>query len=304
MLLTLWLVSVLIFVLAEIVPGDVGRTILGPYATPGQVAALKHQLGADRPLLTRYVSWLRNFSTGHWGDSLVLRRAVRPLVVDRLANSLQLALLALVLVVPLSLALGIAAGLNEDRIADRAISLVGLSLTAIPEFVSGVVLLVVFGVELGWFPIVAQPPPGVSAAEKLRHLILPSVPLMLVLFGYLARMVRAGMIEVMDSGYIRTAVLKGLPSSYVVVHHALRNALLPAITVVGSQVGWLVGGLVVVETLFTYPGLGKLIYDSAIGHDIPVLEAATLVVAAIFMLSNAAADLVVALLNPRVRYAH
>lgn len=300
---TLWLVSLLIFALAEVVPGDVGRTILGPYATPAQVGALRHQLGADRPLLIRYAAWLGNFAVGNWGDSIVLHRPVFSLVSSHLGNSLQLALLALLLIVPISLALGVTAGLHEDRPVDRVISVIGLSLTAIPEFVSGVILLVIFGVRLQWFPIIAEPPPGAGFLSRIHHLILPSVPLMLVLFGYIARMARAGIVGVMDSGYIRTAVLKGLPRRYVIIHHALRNALLPAITVIGSQVGWLVGGLVVVETLFTYPGLGKLIYDSAIGHDIPVLEATTLLVASIFMLSNLAADLAVALLNPRVRYA-
>jgi peptide/nickel transport system permease protein len=299
----LWLVSVLIFTLAEIVPGDVARTILGPYATPAQVAALRHQLGADRPLIARYATWLAGFITGNWGDSMVLHRPVRPFVFTRLKNSLQLALMALVFVVPISLALGVVAGLHEDRPLDHTISIIGLALTAIPEFVSGVVLLVVLGVRLRWFPIIAQPPPDAGLLERMHHLVLPALPLMLVLFGYIARMARAGMVDVMDSGYIRTAVLKGLPRWYVITHHALRNALLPTVTVIGSQIGWLVGGLVVVETLFTYPGLGKLIYDSAIGHDVPVLEATALLVGAIFMLSNLAADLVVALLNPRVRYA-
>jgi len=299
----LWLVSVLIFALAEIVPGDVARTILGPYATPEQAAALRHQLGADRPVPVRYAAWLGSFVIGRWGDSMVLHRPVRPFVLARLQNSLALALIALICVVPISLGLGIVAGLNEDRPVDTAISLIGLSLTAIPEFVSGVIVLVVFGVRLGWFPIIAQPPPGAGPLERIHDLLLPSIPLMLVLFGYIARMARAGMVDVMASGYIRTAVLKGLPLRYVILRHALRNALLPTITVIGSQVGWLVGGLVVVETLFTYPGLGKLIYDSAVGHDVPVLEATALLVAAIFMLSNLAADLLVALLNPRVRYS-
>lgn len=300
---TLWLVSLLIFSLAEILPGDVGRTVLGPYATSAQVAALRHQLGADRPLPVRYATWLGNFVVGNWGTSMVLHRPVRSLVSVRLGNSLQLALLALVLVVPVSVALGILAGLHEDRLVDRAISITGLSLTAIPEFVSGVILLVILGVRLRWLPIIAEPPPEADVLSRLRHLVLPSMPLMLVLFGYIARMARAGIVGVMESGYIRTAILKGLPRRYVVIHHALRNALLPTITVIGSQVGWLVGGLVVVETLFTYPGVGKLIYDSAIGHDVPVLEATTLLVATIFMLSNLAADLLVALFNPRVRYA-
>ncbi len=300
---TLWLVSLLIFGLAEIVPGDVARTILGPYATPQQVEALRHQLGADRPLLVRYAHWLSNFVTGNWGDSVILHTPVRPFVFARLANSVQLALVALLITIPISLVLGVLAGLHVDRPTDLAISVIGLALTAIPEFVSGVLFLVVFGVQLGWFPIIAEVPPGATLVERLRHLLLPAIPLMLVLFGYIARMARAGMVDVMDSAYIRTAVLKGLPRWYVVTHHALRNALLPTITVIGAQVGWLVGGLVVVEILFTYPGLGKLIYDSAIGHDIPVLEATALVVATIFMVSNLTADLVVALLNPRIRYA-
>ena len=297
----LWLVSALIFALAEIVPGDVARTVLGPYATPDQVASLRHQLGADRPLVVRYAAWLGGFVTGNWGDSLVLHRPVRPFVFARLGNSLQLALVALVLVIPVSLALGVLAGLHEDRPLDLVISLVGLSLTAIPEFVSGVILLVVLGVQLRWFPIIAQPPPGVGPAGRIRYLALPAIPIAFVLFGYIARMARAGMVDVMGSAYIRTAVLKGLPPLYVITHHALRNALLPAIAVIGSQIGWLVGGLVVVETLFTYPGLGKLIYDSALAHDVPVLEATALLVAAIFMLSNLAADAMVALLQPRVR---
>jgi peptide/nickel transport system permease protein len=300
---TLWLVSLLVFALAEIVPGDVARTILGPYATPAQAAALRHQLGADRPLALRYADWLGHVVTGRWGDSLVLHTPVLPLVVTRLGNSLQLALVALLFIVPVSLALGVAAGLHQDRPIDHAIGVTGLSLTAIPEFVSGVIVLVLFGVRLHWFPIIAEPPPGAGPVERLRHLVLPSIPLMLVLFGYISRMARAGMVAVMDSPYIRTAALKGLPRWYVITHHALRNALLPTITVIGSQIGWLVGGLVVVETLFTYPGVGKLIYDSALGHDIRVLEATTLLVAVIFMLSNLAADVAVILLNPRVRYS-
>jgi len=245
---------------------------------------------------------LGSFVTGNWGESVVLHTPVRPFVFARLVNSIQLALVALLITVPISITLGVLAGLHVDRPTDLAISMTGLGLTAIPEFVSGVFFLVIFGVELRWLPIIAEVPSGANLLERLRHLILPAIPLMLVLFGYIARMARAGMVDVMESAYIRTAVLKGLPQWYVVTRHALRNALLPTITVIGAQVGWLVGGLVVVEILFTYPGLGKLIYDSAIGHDVPVLEATALVVAAIFMAANLAADLVVALLNPRIRY--
>lgn len=303
MLVALALVSVLVFSLAEVVPGDVGRTILGPYATPEQVRALNHELGYDRPLPVRYGDWLAGFVTGDWGDSVVLRTPIRPLVFERLGNSLQLALVALLLIVPVSVGLGVVAGLKEGRFVDRLISVAGLSLIAIPEFVSGVILLVVLGVGLGWFPVIAQIPPEADLVERLHRLFLPAVPLMFVLFGYVARMARAGTVDVLESAYVRTAVLKGLPRRHIVVRHVLRNSLLPTITVIGAQVGWLAGGLVVVETLFSYPGIGKLMLDSALGHDVPVLEATTLLVAVIYMLSNLAADLLYGLLNPRIRHA-
>ncbi len=298
---TLWLVSVLIFSLAEIVPGDVGRTILGPYATPEQVAALDHQLGADRPIVVRYANWVGHFLVGRWGDSIVLGVPIRPLVFQRLWNSLQLALIALVVIIPVSIALGVLAGLKRDGPLDRSISVIGLSLTAIPEFVSGVILLVLFAVLLHWFPVTAAVSPGSKIPTRLHALILPAFPLMFVLFGYISRMARAGTVDVLESAFVRTAVLKGLPRRRVIFRHVLRNALLPTITVIGAQIGWLVGGLVVIETLFNYAGIGKLMIDSAIGHDVPVLEATVLLVAAIYMLSNLAADVVVAFLNPRVR---
>ena len=303
MLVTLVLVSVLVFALAEIVPGDVGRTILGPFATAEHVHELDHELGVDRPLPVRYADWISGFLTGDWGESPVLQREVRPLVFERLGSSLQLALVALIIIVPLSVGLGVLAGLKEGRLLDRTISIVGLSLTAIPEFVSGVILLVAFGVALNWFPVISQIPAGTGFLERIHRLVLPSIPLMFVLFGYIARMARAGTIDALESAYVRTAVLKGLPWRHVVARHVLRNSLLPTITVVGTQIGWLVGGLVVIETLFSYPGIGKLMYDSAKAHDVPMLEATVLLVGFIYMLSNFAADLLYGLLNPRIRYA-
>lgn len=298
---TLLLVSVLLFVLIEVVPGDVGRTILGPYATPEQVARLKRELGYDRPLAARYVRWLVEFATGRWGESVVLRRPVRELVGERLVHSLQLALVALLAIVPASVACGVLAGLRPGGLLDRVVTVGGLSLAAIPEFTSGVVLLVAFGVQLRWFPTSAEFPAGADLLTRLHHLVLPAAPLGLVLFGYIARMARAGVLDVRQSAYVRTALLKGLPHRVVVLRHILPNALAPTVAVIGSQVGWLVGGLVVTETLFNYPGLGKLIYDAALAHDVPVLEASGLVVAGVFMLSNLAADVGVMLLNPRVR---
>ena len=299
---TLLLVSIVIFLLVEVVPGDPGRVKLGPYASAEQVAQVDHQLGFDRPLAQRYVRWLGSFLTLHWGDSWNLGVPVFSLTMQRLWSSAQLAALALVIIIPLSILLGVVAALRRDGIADRIITVTSLSLTVIPEFVSGAVLIVLFAVTIKIFPVSAVAPAGSGPFTRIYHLILPAIPLMFVELGYIARMARAGMIEALDTAYVRTATLKGLPRRRIVVTHALRNALAPTVAVIGTQIGWLVGGLVVVETLFNYPGIGKLMADSATLKDVPVLEATVLVVAAIYMLSNLAADVIVALLNPRVRF--
>jgi peptide/nickel transport system permease protein len=298
---TLILASILIFALAEVLPGDVGRSILGPYATQQQVDILNHQLGADRPLYERYVTWAGNFVVGKWGESPLLQIPVFPAVMKALGNSLLLALFALVIIVPTSILLGVFAGLRRDSVIDRTITISSLSMTVIPEFVSGVVLLYVFAVWLKWLPVTAMPPEGSPFYERLYYLILPAIPLMFLELGYIARMARVGTVQVLAMPYIRTAVLKGLPSRRVIFGHVLRNAMVPTVTVIGSQVGWLIGGLVVIETLFVYPGIGKLMVDAAQTHDVPMLEAAVLMVAVLYMVSNLIADIVVALLNPRIR---
>lgn len=301
-LVTLVIVSITVFAVAEVLPGDVGRTILGPYASNEQVAALNRELGNDRPLPVRYGDWIGGFVTGDWGESQLLKTPVRPLVLDRLANSLMLGGFALALIVPVSIGLGVLAALHYGRFLDRLISITGLSLIALPEFVAGVILLVVFAVKLGWFPVSSKVPEA-NVVDVFRQFLLPSIPLMLVLFGYIARMARAGTVDSLQANYTRTAVLKGLPRRTVVGRHVLRNSLLPTIGVVSVQVGYLVGGLVVIETLFNYPGIGKLVLDSATGHDLPVLEATVLMIALLYMASNLIADVLYALLNPRIRLA-
>lgn len=298
---TLILASMLIFALAEVLPGDVGRSILGPYATQEQVALLNHELGADKPLYQRYANWAGNFVTGDWGESPVLKVAVRPTVMSALGYSLILAGFALLLIVPTSIVLGVFSGLRRDSFLDRTITVSTLSMTVIPEFVSGVVLLYVFAVWLKWLPVTAMPPEGSNFFARFYYLILPAIPLMFLELGYIARMARVGTVQVLSMPYIRTAVLKGLPRRRVIFGHVLRNAMVPTVTVIGSQVGWLIGGLLVVETLFVYPGIGKLMVEAALTHDVPMLEAAVLVVAVVYMVSNLIADVIVALLNPRVR---
>ena len=301
-LVTLVIVSMTVFAAAQLLPGDLGRTILGPYATKAQVDALNHQLGADQPLPVRYWNWAGDFVRGDWGMSPVQNVEVRPYVLGRFKNSLILAAFAFVLIVPLSITFGVVAALNYGKALDRFITITGLSVIALPEFVMGVFLIVVFAVQLGWFPVISQVP-GTNPVDWFRQLLLPALPLMFVLFGYVSRMARAGTVDALQSDYARTAVLKGLPRRTVVRRHVLRNALLPTITVVAVQIGYLVGGLVVVESLFSYPGIGQLILTAATGHDLPTLEAAVLLIALVYTVANLLADVLYAVLNPRVRLA-
>jgi peptide/nickel transport system permease protein len=299
---TLLLLSVIVFLMLGVVPGDPGRVKLGPYAPASAVAQYDHQIGYDRPVLVRYGTWLGGFVTLNWGTSWNQGVAVFPLTMQRLWNSIQLALVAMLIIIPLAVVLGVVAALRRDGIADRIITVASLSLTVVPEFVSGVVLTVVFVVFIKLFHFPATPPPGADPLTRIHYLLLPAIPLMFVEMGYIARMARAGMIEALGMPYVRTATLNGLPRRRVVLGHALRNAMAPTVAVIGTQIGWLVGGLVIVETFFVYPGIGKLIADSATYKDFPVLEATVLVVAVIYMLSNLGADVIVALLDPRVRY--
>jgi peptide/nickel transport system permease protein len=300
--LTLLLVSVVVFAVSDVLPGNVARSILGRGATPDQVAALQHTLGLDRPLPARYWRLVSGYLRGDWGRSPVLQTAVRPLVVNRALNSLILGAFAFVLVVPLSIAAGVVASLYHGRWPDRLISIAGLSFIALPEFVTGVILLIVFAVDLRAFPSTSQVPTA-NPADWFRQLLLPSIPLVFVLFGYISRMARAGTIDALRANWARTAVLKGLPPGRVIVRHVLRNSLLPTISVVSVQVGYLVGGLVVVETLFNYPGIGLLAYNSVQANDVTVLEAIVLFTAGVYMIANLLADVLFALLDPRVRAA-
>jgi peptide/nickel transport system permease protein len=301
MIPTLILASMLIFALAEVLPGNLGRSILGPYATQQQVDILNHKLGADKPIYERYAVWAKNFVTGKWGTSPVNDVPIFSTVMHALGNSLLLAGFALVIIVPLSILVGVFAGLRRDSIIDRTITISTLSMTVIPEFVSGVVLIWLFAVELKWLPVSAMPPNGGNILDRLHYLILPAIPLMFLELGYIARMARVGTVQVLGMPYIRTAVLKGLPRRRVIFGHVLRNAMVPTVTVIGSQVGWLIGGLVVIEFLFVYPGIGQLMLTSAQTHDVPTLEASVLMVALLYMVANLIADIVVALLNPRIR---
>ncbi|HTU88428.1 MAG TPA: ABC transporter permease [Solirubrobacteraceae bacterium] len=296
-LITLWLLSVIVFLLGQILPGDPGRAILGPLAAKSAVTALDQQLGVNKPVLTEYWNWISGFP----GKSYTYQSAIGPILLSALGRSLKLAILAFIIVVPLGIFAGVVAALNVGNPIDKIISVGGGSSTVIPEFVSGIILLVVFGVALKWLPVTATAPPGSSFLTSIKYLIMPAIPLVIVLFGYIARMARAGTVEALDSDYARTATLKGLPRRVMIRRHVLRNSLLPTITVVATQTGYLIGGLVVVETIFRYQGIGQLTYQAAQQKDFPMLEACVLTIGAVYMVVTIGADVLFSMLNPRIR---
>jgi peptide/nickel transport system permease protein len=259
-------------------------------------------MGTDRPVLVQYGDWVAGFVTGDLGKSYAYRSQVAPLLGTALANSAKLCLVAFLIVVPMGILGGIVSALFRGRALDRIISVAGLSATVVPEFVSGIVLILVFGVWLRWFPISASWGAEAGAPEQLYHLILPSIPLVMILFGYIARMARAGMIEALDAEYTRTAILKGLSYPQVIWRHVLRNALMPTISVIATQTVYLFGGLVVIEILFHYNGIGSLIYIAANKKDFPMLQAGVITVGVLFVLVTLLADLLYARLNPRIRF--
>ncbi|MBN1858033.1 ABC transporter permease [Candidatus Bipolaricaulota bacterium] len=301
LLLTILITTVIIFAVTRLLPGDVARVILGREASEEAVSALREELGLDDPAIVQYARWFGGFVGGNWGKAYSTGTSIRPLVMDRLANSLMLAAVALVLAIPFSVMLGVLAGIRQRTVVDAAVSIGALSVVGLPEFVTGVVLIELFAHTLHLLPATSSLSPGASFAEALPFLWLPSLTAMFVLVGYVSRLTRAGVIEQLKRPYIRTAVLKGLPYPVVVVRHLLRNALLPTVTVVAMSVSWLVGGLIVIENVFNYPGVGRLLLFAIDRRDIPLLQAIAVILVVVVVISNAVADLAYGVLDPRTR---
>jgi peptide/nickel transport system permease protein len=310
-LLTLFLTSVLVFILTRILPGDVARVILGREASDASVAALREKLGLNRPLAQQYIDWAGNFVQGDWGTMFSgAQEDVRTVVWQRMVHSGWLAALTLLIAVPSAVVLGVIAGLTEGRLPDSLISILSLSVVSLPEFVTGLFLINTVALRwdrnfladrLGWFPASSFIQSGTSFREALPALWLPAVAAALVLIAYMVRLIRAGVIEELKRDYVRTAVLKGLPYRTVVFKHILRNALIPTITVVATSTGWLMSGLVVVETVFGYPGLGSLLVNTAIkNRDLLLIQAIVMVTVAVILIANFIADMLYAVLNPRI----
>ena len=291
------------FATAQLLPGNVGRSVLGRDASEDAVAEYNHEHGTDRPAVVQYLDWLGGAVQGDLGESLAQTGVPAwDIVEPALVNSMKLAVFAFLLVVPLGILGGVLAGLRVGRPTDRTITVVGLSLAVVPEIVTGLVLILVFSIWLGWLPVTAQSDPGAGALTQIRYLTLPALALVIVLFGYIARITRAGVVEALDADYTRTAYLKGLPHRTVIRRHVLRNALMPTIAVIATQVGYLFGGLVAIEYLFNYQGIGLMVLQAASQKDFTLLTAGVMVVGTVYLLVTLVADILFALLNPRIRY--
>lgn len=301
LLLTVLITSLIVFAITQLLPGDVARVILGREAGEQALQALREELGLNDPPALQYVHWLARFVRGDWGLSFSTRTPIFDVVVQRMRNSLMLAAVILTMTIPLAILLGVIAGLNNERWIDNLISVGALSVVGLPEFVTGLVLIEIVAFRMRLLPANSSIRPGTGFVEALPMLILPALTATLVLLAYITRLTRAGVIEELKQAYVRTAVLKGLPRAVVIVKHVLRNALMPTITVIAISFGWMISGLIVIENVFNYPGLGRLMVFAIDRRDLPLLQAVTMVTVVGYALANLFADLLYAYLNPRIR---
>ena len=300
---TLLVVSLAIFIVTEILPGDVAVMMFRQGATEQNLKRVREDLGLDRPAQVRYLSWIGGVLQGDLGDSYFQKRPIVDIVKSRLGNSVILAVFAFLVAVPTAVAAGIWAGVRPDTLGDRIVSVTSLVGISLPEFVTGVLLIVIFSSTLDLLPSTSIILPGTNPLTRPQILVLPTLTLTGVLFAYVMRMTRANVIEVMQTNYVRTAILKGLPKRRVIFRHVLPNAMLPTITIIAQNIGWMLGGLIIVEHVFAYPGLGQLVLSSIQTRDVPLLQALALLIAATYAMSNLVADLSYAALDPRIRVA-
>jgi len=300
---TLFVVSVLIFVATQALPGNAARAILGNTATPQKVAELEAQLGLNKPVASQYMAWISHVLAGNLGHSFVgMNQPVAQVISQPLFNSFVLVVLTALVSVPISIGIGVYAAVKRDSLVDRVVTSGTLALAALPEFVIGILLVVLLATQvLHLFPPVARPAAGVPFYRQLRELVLPVLTLTLAVFPYISRMMRASTIEILESDYVAMARLKGLRERVVVWRHAVPNAIAPAVQGTAMQLAWLAGGIVAVEYLFAYPGIGSGLLSAITERDIPVVQAITLILATVYVLLNLAADVINILVNPLLR---
>ncbi|MCH7653180.1 MAG: ABC transporter permease [Chloroflexi bacterium] len=297
------MVSLVIFSATEFLPGDAASVLLGQQATPSSLENLRRKMGLDRHPVVRYMDWIGGAVRGDLGVSPRSGVSITSMIKRGLPNSALLAVAAFLVAVPASVAAGVVVGVRPDTKLDRILSQGSLLTISLPEFVTGVLLMLLFASTLGWLPSSSIMLPGESIWSRPEVLVLPILTITGALFAYIMRMARANVIEVMNSPYVRTAILKGLPMRKVVIRHVLPNAMLPTITVIANNVGWMFGGLIIVESVFAYPGVGRLLLMAINTRDVRLLQSTALVIASVYAFSNLAADLLYGILNPRIRLA-
>jgi len=303
MVLTLWLVTLIVFLVTHLLPGNVAVMILGQYQNVEQLRALEAKLGLNDPLPVQYWRWLRGILHGDLGTSVVMDRPVAPILWERIERSAPVAVAALLVTALAGIVLGTVAAVHENRPVDHAVSVVSFLGISVPEFFWGIVLILVVAGYFELLPSSGWVPPTKDPLGWLARLVLPVLTLALTLVAHTSRLTRSSMLDVLRSQYVRAARARGLPERSVVYRHALRNALLPTVTVLAGNFGWLMGGLVVVETVFAFPGLGGLLVFAIQQRDIPLVEAAIVVIAGFYAVANLAADVTYTYLDPRIRYS-
>jgi peptide/nickel transport system permease protein len=301
-LVILVIMSILVFLATHALPTNTAAMILGQYSTPETQKALEHKLGLDLPLAVQYWNWASLVLRGDLGQSLVMERPIAPMLWDAFGKSAILAVSAMVVVAIIGPALGVIAAVRSGRWPDHAASIFTYLGISVPEFYWGLVLILVFGGTLHLLPTAGAGDAGAGLLDLISHLILPVITLTLTLLAHVARLTRSSMLEELQSTYVKAARARGMPEQIVIRRHALRNALLPTITVLAQDFGFLIGGIVAVESIFAYPGLGRLLIHSLERQDLPLMQAAILVLTAVYCLANLAADLLYGVANPRIRY--
>ncbi len=300
-LLTLFLVSAVVFTVSGLLPGDAAQEILGQSATPEQVSALRHEMGLDRPAVTRYFEWLFSIVGGDPGKSYVANMPVREIISDRLPNTLRLAGITALVSVVIALAIGVISAIRRGGRIDRALNIVTLSLVATPEFLVATLSVLLFSVTLLWLPSIAMAKADASWGETLRSLALPMLSLTSVVVAQMARMTRAAVADQLDRPYVEMARLKGVPFSRIVLFHVMPNAIGPVVNAMALSLSYLFGGALIVETIFNYPGLASLMVNAVTSRDMPLLQSCAMIFCANYLAMMLVADIIAILANPRLR---
>ena len=298
-------VTLLVFLVMQLAPGDPAQIMLGPKATETSLAQLRHELGLDQPIPIQYGRWLARVLQGDWGRSIQLKREILPFILDRFRNSAYLMLLAVLLACSIGIPAGIISAVRQYSWSDRMVMMLVLMGFSTPIFWLGIILQIVFGLKLGLLPVSGLQSAGqAGTADLIQHLILPAATLATGATAIIARMTRSSMLEVIRQDYIRTARAKGLDERLTISRHALKNAIIPVVTIIGLQVGYLLGGDILIELVFSYPGIGLAMVTGILARDFPLVQGAILLVASSYVLVNLAVDLAYAYLDPRIHYEH